>query len=215
MTAVAPPLFVVFALTPALANPDPVDYATSEGMKLYKSATERLTHTFDSETGSLRLFLQALQLRADSFGWASVLMVPDINGVPRNLITEYGQVTMTDVTNHALTHVHNQTRMAQNSSQLFTCVYDSLLLEALLKISTDSSAYRLTSAVNPNFIVASGACFLKLLITRCTVDTRSTVATIRRSLNNLDVYMGSVIFEFSMMLYSPVEKHRLISSPTC
>mgnify|MGYP006201139357 CR=1 FL=1 len=80
MTTVAPPLFL-FALTPALANPDPVDYATSEGMKLYKSATERLTHTFNGETGSLRLFLQALQQRADSFGWASVLlMVPDVNG---------------------------------------------------------------------------------------------------------------------------------------
>ena len=89
MTTVAPPLFL-FALTPALANPDPVDYATSEGMKLYKSATERLTHSFDGETGSLHLFLQALQQRADSFEWASVLMVPDVNGVPRNLITEYG-----------------------------------------------------------------------------------------------------------------------------
>ena len=74
----------MFVLTPALANPDPVDYATSEGMKLYKSATERLTHTFDGETGSLRrLFLQPLQQRANSFGWASVLMVPDVNGVPR------------------------------------------------------------------------------------------------------------------------------------
>ena len=162
-------------------------------MKLYKSATERLTHTFNGETGSLRLFLQALQQRADSFGWASVLlMVPDVNGVPRNLITKYGRVTMTDVINHVLTHVHNQTRMAQNSAQLFTCVYDSLSLEALLKISTDSSAYCLTSAVNPNFVVSSGACFLKLLITHCTVDTRSTVATIRKTLNNLDVYMGSV-----------------------
>jgi hypothetical protein len=90
VTTVVPPLFL-FALTPALANPDPVDYAKSEGMKLYKSATERLTHTFDGDTGSLRLFLQAQKQRVDSFGcWASVLMVPDVNGVRRNLITEYG-----------------------------------------------------------------------------------------------------------------------------
>ena len=119
---------------------------------------------------------------------------------------------MTDVTNHALTHVHNQTRMAQNSAQLFTSVYDSLSLEALLKISTDSSAYRLTSAVNPNFVVASGACFLKLLITRCTVDTRLTVATIRRTLNNLDVYMGSVEGDIEKFnLHVRVQRDALLS----
>ena len=44
------------------------DYNTSEGMKLYKSVTEKLHHTFDGETGSLRLFLQALQQRADALG---------------------------------------------------------------------------------------------------------------------------------------------------
>jgi len=141
--AINAPAVFVFALTPALANPDPVDYNTSEGMKLYKSATEKLHHTFDGETGSLRLFLQALQQRADAFGWESILTVPDDQNIGRNLITEYGRVSMANVIAHATTHVHTQTRAAQNSAQLFTCIYDSLSLEALLKVSTDSSTYRL------------------------------------------------------------------------
>ena len=58
---------------------------------------------------------------------------------------------MTDVTNHALTHVHNQTRMAQNSAQLFTCVYDSLSLEALnkYKMLIESSKWNLPAARDP------------------------------------------------------------------
>jgi hypothetical protein len=158
-------------------------------MKLYNSATEKLHHTFDSATGSLRLFLQALQQRADAFGWESILTVPDDQSIGRNLITEYGRVSMANVIAHATTHVHTQTRDAQNSAQLFTCIYDSLSLEALLKVSTDSSTYRLASPNVPTYVVASRAAFLKLLITRCTVDTRSTVATIRRTLSALDQYM--------------------------
>ena len=116
--------------------------------------------------------------------------MPDDQGIGRNLITEYGQVTMANVMAHAASHVHTQTRDAQNSAQLFTpCVCESLSLEALLKVSTDSAAYRLPSPANPAVMVASGACFLKLIVTRCTFDNRSTVATIRRTLNSLDEYM--------------------------
>ena len=202
----------VFALTPALANPDPVDYNSNEGMKLYKSATEKLNHPFDGETGGLRLFLQALQQRADAFGWASILTVPDDHNVGRNLITEYGRVTMANVVAHAATHVHSQTRDAQNSAQLFTCIYDSLSMEALLKVSTDSSAYRLTSPTAPTHVVASGAAFLKLLITRCTVDTRSTVATIRRTLSVLDEYMLSVDCNIEKLnLHVHVQRDTLMS----
>ena len=210
--AINAPAAFVFALTPALANPDPVDYNSNEGMKLYKSATEKLNHTFDGETGSLRLFLQALQQRADAFGWASILTVPDDQNIGRNLITEYGRVSMANVVAHAAAHVHTHTRDAQNSAQLFTCIYDSLSLEALLKVSTDSAAYRLVSPTDHTFVVASGAAFLKLLITRCTVDTRSTVATIRRTLSALDQYMLSVNCDIEKFnLHVRVQRDALMS----
>ena len=210
--AINAPAAFVFALTPILANPDPVDYNSNEGMKLYKSATEKLNHTFDGETGSLRLFLQALQQRADAFGWASILTVPDDQNIGRNLITEYGRVSMANVVAHAAAHVHTHTRDAQNSAQLFTCIYDSLSLEALLKVSTDSAAYRLVSPTDHTFVVASGAAFLKLLITRCTVDTRSTVATIRRTLSALDQYMLSVNCDIEKFnLHVRVQRDALMS----
>ena len=210
--AINAPAAFVFALTPALANPDPVDYNSNEGMKLYKSATEKLNHTFDGETGSLRLFLQALQQRADAFGCASILTVPDDQKIGRNLITEYGRVSMANVVAHAAAHVHTHTRDAQNSAQLFTCIHDSLSLEALLKVSTDSATYRLVSPIDHTFVVASGAAFLKLLITRCTVDTRSTVATIRRTLSALDQYMLSVNCDIEKFnLHVRVQRDALMS----
>ena len=67
-----------------------MDYNSSEGLKLYKSSTEKLHHTFDGETGNICLFLQALQQRVDAYGWAGVLTVPDDQGIGRDLITEYG-----------------------------------------------------------------------------------------------------------------------------
>lgn len=119
---------------------------------------------------------------------------------------------MANVMAHAATHVHTQTRDAQNSAQLFTCVYDSLSLEALLKVSKDSAAYRLPSPANPAVMVASGACFLKLIVTRCTVDTRSTVATIRRTLNSLDEYMLLVNCDIKRFnLHGRVQRDALLS----
>jgi hypothetical protein len=184
-----------FSLTPALNNTRPVDYSTSAGMKIYKSAIEKLNHMFDGEVGNLRLFLQALQQRSDSFGWDGILTVPDNDGIGRNLLSEYGRVTMENVTAHAMTYVHSATRSGQNSAQLFTCIYDSLSLSALLKVSTDATSYRLKSVATPGIpssTIASGACFLKLLITRCSVDTRATVTNLRKSLISLDVYMLSI-----------------------
>jgi hypothetical protein len=188
------PSFLV-SFTPALSNTLPVDYSTNAGMKLYRSATEKLNHIFDGDAGNLRLFLQALQQRCDAFGWDGILTVPDGDGIGRHLISEYGRVTMENVTNHARTYVHTATRSGQNSVQLFTCIYDSLSLSALLKVSTDASVYRLSRAAAPGIpamTMSSGACFLKLLITRCSVDTRATVTTLRKSLISLDVYMLSI-----------------------
>mgnify|MGYP000866434065 CR=1 FL=1 len=84
-----------------------------------------------------------------------------------------------------------QTHDAENSSaQIYTCMYNSLSLEARLKVSTDSASSAYPAQANPAVMVASGgACFQKLIVTRFTVDTSSTIATIRRTFNSLDEYM--------------------------
>ena len=109
-------------------------------------------------------------------------------GIGRNLITEHGRVTMRR-RNDVMNHTNTQTmytpkpvmlRTVHSCSHAFTTC---CLWIALLKVSTDSAAYCLPSPnKNANIFVSSGACFLKLIITRCTVDTRSTVLTICQTL---------------------------------
>jgi hypothetical protein len=59
-----------------------------------------------------------------------VLTIPDDQDIGHKLITEYGRITMADVIAHAITNEHIPTLDAQKSAQLFTCVYESLSLEA-------------------------------------------------------------------------------------
>ena len=179
----------MFALHPAQVDTDVIDYKNAEGMKLYKAATTKLPQEFNGEAAHIRMFLQALRQRVDAFGWNDLVTIPDSDGKDRNLLTEYGLVTMANVRTQALTYVNDPIRAAQNSAQMFTCLYDSLTGEARLKVSSasDEALYRIGTPPTP-----SAACFIKLIIMRCTVETRSTVATIRKSLSTLDSYMLSV-----------------------
>jgi hypothetical protein len=193
------PTVIKFARTPALVQDTLLDYSTPEGMAIYKGATEKLLHPFDGDPAKLRMFLEALRQRSDAFGWTAILSVPDQDGIKRNLLHEYGRVTMTDVKNHALTYTHLDNRMSQNSVQLFTCLYASLTMDMHLKVSTDASTYRLSPrgilAPSEDDTIANGACFLKLLIMRSSVDTRATVFKLRTVLNSLNVYIASVNFD--------------------
>jgi multidrug efflux pump subunit AcrA (membrane-fusion protein) len=66
---------VVFTLSPALATNALINYGTGEGMKLYGRATAPLDALFNGDSGSLRLFLSKVQLRASQSGWTAILKI--------------------------------------------------------------------------------------------------------------------------------------------
>jgi hypothetical protein len=184
-----------FSRTPALTHDAPIDLSTAEGRAIYKGAIEKLLHPFDGDPAKLRMFLEALRQRSDSYGWTEILMVPDQQGTKRNLLHEYGRVTMADVTAHALTYTYEESRMSQNSLHLFTCLYESLTIDMHLKISTDASIYRIPSPVEGESPIGNGACLLKLLIMRSSVDTRATIFKLRTVLNSLNIYIATVNYD--------------------
>jgi len=97
-----------FALAPGVHGGAAfIDYGTSEGQKLFKNMTVALKNEFDCSTQDLKVFLSNISDRAGQYGWEDVLEVPeDVAAVPavnRNLLTEYGLISIEQVRAHATT----------------------------------------------------------------------------------------------------------------
>ena len=179
-----------FSLTPAQADNEVINYTTSEGKKLFISATAKLNIEFDGNPANLKIFLESLRHRARSSNWLQIMSIPDSHGIHRSIIDEYGQLTMKDVRANVDTYHGTDSRDAQNCYQLYTCLFESITKEAFLKINADSDQYLLRSTKEP-----SGVCFLLLLIQSATIHTQATVNTIRKSLYSLDSYMVKVDYD--------------------
>jgi hypothetical protein len=81
---------VVFALTPALASNDLINYSTGEGIKLYGKAIAPLDTLYNGDSASLRLFLSKVQQRANQSGWKSILQISNQTGQVFDFIKNYG-----------------------------------------------------------------------------------------------------------------------------
>jgi len=89
----------VFALSPALINQGPIDYATAEGIKLWRGAIEPLAkELFTLEAHRFKLFLSTLTERTMVYGWENILNIPVDAAVQagptHSLLTHYGQVML-------------------------------------------------------------------------------------------------------------------------
>ena len=74
-----------FAITPSLVDTTTfIDYATSDGKKLYRNAIEALPIKYDLEPGSTNTFNESLKDKCASTGWsdpnADVITVPNSDG---------------------------------------------------------------------------------------------------------------------------------------
>jgi hypothetical protein len=60
---------VAFALTPALANREVLDFNDPADTKLFKAVTEKLSIDYDCDSENLPLFLAQLRDRAAVYDW--------------------------------------------------------------------------------------------------------------------------------------------------
>jgi hypothetical protein len=205
----------VFALTPALYNTRVIDYSTQSGIKIFNKSVEKLQDTpFDIDADGLHSFLNAVQERADSFGWEHILMVPKDILFPdedhTSLTRNFGELSMEQVRDHALTYMHNQCRAAQDSHALYLCLMNSLSTKGKDKVTLYRHDYY--SRNQP-----SGPLLLKLIIRECRIDTRATVRHIRAKLSSLPSYLSSINFnipEFNRYVLGLVEQLRARGTTT-
>lgn len=197
---VAPPAAVavpVFALAPGLANANFLNFDNANDVKLFNKGIQPIDPKFDLKEGNLQAFLQSVADRARLYNWSGILNIPDTAGVNRNLLTDYGRVTMANCKAHATTYIANQVRDAQNSLMLYQFLVGSLTVAAGLRLKSKTSA-PFTVLNHP-----SGTCFLKIIIGKASVDTMATVLILQQSLVTLDqkmIELGSDIVAFNMFV---------------
>ena len=171
----APPAPLAFALGPGCSHAilnfdDPNTGATAT--KLYNKAIAPLEAKFDGEADNLAVFLASMRDRARRFNWHRLITVPIDDGTTRNLLTQYGQVSLDNTRAHAATYVNMQTRDAQDNDMFYYSLADSLTNEFRTMVLLYADIYTVT-----NVPVASA--LLKQIIILTRVDNPALTIHIR------------------------------------
>jgi len=114
-------------------------------------------------------------------GWRTLFTIL-INGVGRHIPSEWGQVTVQNVSD-AMVIIHGtQTRACQNSCMSGHCVWDSLTTDARNKVTTYADLYKIDG-------YKSGPVLLRAVIACTHIDTRAASERFLRDLENLGAVM--------------------------
>lgn len=197
--AVAP----TFALAPATVSGAFIDYSTPAGIKIFKMAGEKLKSEFDLETNNFTSFVDNLHSRAIEQGWDKALLLVTQDGTDYNILKNYGTLTHASALTHANKYAFQESRLAQNSTNLFNCLEATLTKEALAIVNAEQHLFTLTHGnvvlANPAVgAVPAGAatdefrCGLLLLwsiINRTTAQTNATISAIINQLTRMNNIM--------------------------
>jgi hypothetical protein len=101
----------------------------------------------------------------------------------RNILKDYGILTIENVQAHSNTYLALQGRSAQNNMQLYNCLVHSLTETGQNKIMHETDKF-----TDANGRIC-GVCYLKVIIDSARVETNATTAHIRTNLSHLDSQM--------------------------
>ena len=141
-----------------------------------------MTTLFGLTSADLQIFLEKVKSRARIYNWTSVFLIPDDDGIPRDLLKQYGLLSLENCANAARAYVTPPTCLEQNSIIAFVFLQESLTDDARNMIMTSPDDYTINDQ-------PSAACLLKIIIGKSTVDTYSTISVLRDYVSTLDVKM--------------------------
>lgn len=176
-----------FGLTPGRTNPDDIiDYSTKVGIAIWDKATAALNNDFDVESSQVQQLIEDLSARANAAGWnegnGDIITIPDIAGNNHNLITNYGQLTRTEIRTRGDAYMGQNGRRAQNAIQMYYTLDATLTQRGWNKLRAESSEYQIGGEYH-------GPLFFKAMMNKAIVDNKSTASAIRTNLTGLDMYM--------------------------
>jgi len=177
-----------FALTPAKATDDVIDYNTKQGAAIWLSGSKKLSEElFDCVPEGLRDFLELTKKRSKLMGWdtsvMSILDDPDDVAGPAKDLDHYGSISLEYLQANARIYADTPTRVAQDSMMLFTALHDSLSKIGRDKVTLYSDEYTIDG-------IEVGILFLKIIVRESHIDTNATTSTIRPTSTRLSVDLG-------------------------
>ena len=185
-----------FARLPGLQNTNALDYDTTSGFKVFSKASEGFTEKFELKDDKLGIFLAMIKDRSDIYNWINILMIPDDGTVKRNLLTNFGQLTLKNCRAHVLTFLNVEGRNTQNDVMLYLLLVNSLTQEARTNAmggARDATNYtNIANVVAPATVgetIPSGIMLLKVIIGKSTVDTKAKVLLLRQEVATLSYKM--------------------------
>ena len=182
---------ITFSLTPACHTQGIIDYGTSEGIKIYSTATAKLSdELYDCDTMGLRSFLNLVRDRAVNHGWdKTVLLIPDDiltpDGESKYFMDSYSEISLQHLQGHVAVYYDQPIRAAQDAVQLYNCLMNSLSNIGQQKVSIHRDQYTVDGVNN-------GVLLLKVIIQASHIDTNATTTWIRTELSNLDSYLPKI-----------------------
>jgi hypothetical protein len=141
-----PPVAPAFAETPAGVGVVAWDFTSATGIKLYTLATAPFSTPFDGNQNGLSDFLRKIASRAETYGFSNILMVPDDNGVDRDLTREYGCLTIDNIRAVAIPHFQGQGRPRQASSMLRKLIQESITASLADRLTHRKDNYTVNAA---------------------------------------------------------------------
>ena len=197
-TVAAPPQPIMAAAPPA--NPTPqvpvftlgpgqdnmvLDWSIPADTKLYYKAITAVDNKFDGTPEKFIAFLASITSQAQQFRWNSIFAIP-VGTSTRELLTDYGRISMDDINGHATTYTGTQTREAQNSKMLYHFLMNSVTMEFTTKLVLYQEDYTINGA-------PIGACLFKKVIQLTYVDTMTTASHIHETL--MDMHLKLPTFQ--------------------
>ncbi len=156
----------------------PLDLEDAKDRKLYTNAIKGIETKYDLSPQKLKAFLDDVHDRSQLYGWSNILSVPDEGDSKRNIIEEYGRVTIEECNSYAKTYFRIRQRKAQNSVMLYNFLINSITTEAKAELSVQQEQYVIDG-------IKDGLSFLKHLISKAQIDTVATVNVLRTSIARL------------------------------
>ena len=194
----APPQPIMAAAPPA--NPAPpapafalglgrdnmvLDWSIPADTKQYYKAITALDNKFNRAPEKFIAFLASVKSRARQFRWNSILTIPVAMDM-RELLTDYGRISMVKINSHAMAYTGTQTREAQNSEMLYHFLMNSVTMEFTTKLVMYQEDYTMNGAPN-------GACLFKKIIQLTYMDTMATASHIHEPL--MDMHLKLPTFQ--------------------
>ena len=182
-----------FALSPYVATSSVIDYSTDRGQRHYDAATAPLGKGETKKLGyeltpqdSFALLI-TLATRATKMGWSAkggILWVNDAEGNARNILNEYGVLTLDEITQVEETNLTSETRNAQDSHMLYHCLLNSMSPKATTTIGLKKADCCIEFEDEPE-PVQSGLLLLRYILREAQMESTASLLALRERITNL------------------------------